>query len=243
MSTDEEIFDIEEYSRAGRAIPPHARRFRIRIDKVVYTINVPEPSGRELLQLAGKLPPEEHSVFQKQRGGSPVKIELDQTVDLRQPGVERFLTLPLDQTEGLVDLRRQFRLPADDEAFLESLGLRWETLSVPVIEGGTSTVRQCVVIYGVAVPPGYNHQHVDIHFRIEAAYPDTQLDMVYVHPALARTDGKPIASLAEVACDGKTWQRWSRHRTAANPWRPGVDGLETHYMLVPEWFRQEFQKR
>ena len=38
-------------------------------------------------------------------GGRTVKIELDQVVDLTAPGVERFMTLPLDQTEGCADVR------------------------------------------------------------------------------------------------------------------------------------------
>jgi hypothetical protein len=35
----------------------------------------------------------------------------------------------------------------------------------------------------------------------------------------------------------------SRHRTEANPWWPGLDNVETHFTLVPEWFRQEFRTR
>jgi hypothetical protein len=113
---------------------------------------------------------------------------------------------------------------------------------VETAQGGAAPVQR-VVIYGVPVPAGYNHSQVSMYFKIEGLYPDTQIDMVYVHPPLARTDGQPINNLAEEQFDGKTWQRWSRHRTNANPWRPGIDNLETHFTLVPEWFRQEFKKR
>ena len=52
--------------------------------------------------------------------------------------------------------------------------------------------------------------------RIETGYPNTELNMVYFFPALARMDGKPIgATDAPQPLDGKTYQRWSRHRTAA----------------------------
>ena len=94
-----------------------------------------------------------------------------------------------------------------------------------------------------SVGEGYNHPSVDISLRIEPPYPDVQIDMVFVSPALARQDGKPIGALAEEAFDGKVWQRWSRHRTASNPWRPGVDNVETHMVLVGEWFRHELSKR
>jgi hypothetical protein len=75
--------------------------YRIQIDKPFYEIDNPTPTGRELLVLAGKTPPEQFAIYQKIKGGQPVRIELDKTVDLREPGVERFVTLPLDQTEGL----------------------------------------------------------------------------------------------------------------------------------------------
>lgn len=229
-----DVIDVEEYGRAGRAVPP-ARRYRIRIDKDLYTVDVAEMTGRHLLELAGKNPPAQYAIYEKLRGGATKKIELDEKADFRAPGVERFMTLPLDQTEGLVEPRRHFALPADDNAFLDSSGYTWEA----VTEGGVHRV----VIQAVPTPTGYNHSQIDLNFRIEGAYPDTQIDMVYLHPVLARTDGQPIGGLADDSFDGRMWQRWSRHRTGVNPWRPGIDGIATQFALVQEWLRQEFQKR
>ena len=56
----------------------------------------------------------------------------------------------------------------------------------------------------------------------------------------ART-GKAIQALSPENFDGKTWQRWSRHRTQVNLWRPGVDGLATQYALVQEWLERELR--
>lgn len=232
---EDDVVDLEEFGRAGRPVPPHATRFRIRIDKDQFTVSVPEMTGRQLLELAGKVPPEQFAIYEKLKGGATRKIELDQKADFRKPGVERFMTLPLDQTEGLVEPRRQFQLPREDVEFLESSGYVWEC----VTEGGLHRV----VICGVAVPAGYNHPQVDVHFRIEGSYPDSQLDMVYVSPVLARIDGKTIGGLTEESFDGRTWQRWSRHRTAVNPWRPGIDNIGTQYALVQAWLQQEFLKR
>jgi hypothetical protein len=67
--------------------------------------------------------------------------------------------------------------------------------------------------------------------------------MVYVLPHLARKDGVGINNLSGQSIDGTDWQRWSRHRTGANPWRPGVDDLSTHLFLVDDWFAREFLKR
>lgn len=74
--------------------------FRIQIDKSHYELENPTPSGRELLTLAGKLPVEQFGIYLKVPSGQPQRIALDERVDLRSPGVDRFVTLPLDQTEG-----------------------------------------------------------------------------------------------------------------------------------------------
>ncbi len=249
MSADE-VVDVEEYLRTGRVIPADARRFLIRVDKQTYTVDVPTMTGRELLTFVGKVPPEKFSLYQKPRGSAPVKIGLDATIDFRVPGIERFLVLPLDQTEGLVAERRMFDLPADDRRFLDETGRRWETVQgqaiaqAAIAQGGPPEKVSCVVLYGADVGcAGYNHNQVDMHVRIEGSYPDTHIDMVWVSPPLARLDGQPIGGLVEFQFDGRLWQRWSRHRTLANPWRPGVDNLETHLTLSREWFRQEFEKR
>ncbi len=76
------------------------RLFKIQIDKPFYETRDPTPTGRDLLILAGKSPPEQFALYQKIKGSQPKRIDLNKTVDLREPGVERFVTLPLDQTEG-----------------------------------------------------------------------------------------------------------------------------------------------
>jgi hypothetical protein len=67
--------------------------------------------------------------------------------------------------------------------------------------------------------------------------------MVYFFPALARKDGRVIAAAeAMQPLDGKSFQRWSRHRTAQNPWKIGRDNLGTHIILVEDWLTREFEK-
>src|SRR5687767_14269010 len=95
----DEIIDIEEYALANRK-PPRAHRYRIRIDKTKYEVKVPSMTGRELLTLAGKSPVSNYMITQKLRGGQTHRIELDESADFTTPGVERFMTLPLDQTVG-----------------------------------------------------------------------------------------------------------------------------------------------
>ena len=75
--------------------------------------------------------------------------------------------------------------------------------------------------------------------RIKAQYPDVQIDMAYFTPPLARKDGGGLSNLSEMDLDGRKWQQWSRHRTQHNPWRPGVDDLETHLLLVVDWLQRD----
>ena len=132
-----------------------------------------------------------------------------------------------------MDLRRDFDLLPQDEKFLEDYGLPWETIS----DGS-----QWVLIHEFPTNDGYNHLRVTAAIRMETGYPNTELNMVYFFPALARKDGRAIgATQATQQIDGKTYQRWSRHRTGQNPWRPGVDGLDTHVFLIEDWLAREFE--
>ena len=102
---------------------------------------------------------------------------------------------------------------------------------------------QWVLIHDFPTPDGYNHSCVSVAIRIETSYPQTELNMVYLFPALARKDGKKIGATEAVQnLDGKSYQRWSRHRTAQNPWKAGRDSLGTHIFLIEDWLEREFEK-
>ncbi len=131
-------------------------------------------------------------------------------------------------------MRRQFLLPEADREHLEARGLEWET----IIESGV----RWLLLHAFPVPEGYNHRTATIAVMISAGYPDTPLDMVYFNPHLTRTDGRAIGAISTQGIDGKNFQRWSRHRTGQNPWRPGVDDLAAHLTLVEHWLEREFNK-
>lgn len=130
-------------------------------------------------------------------------------------------------------MRRQFHLPKADNDFLNACGLEWEAIS----EGGV----QWLLLHGLSVPRGYSQTTVIAAIHIAPGYPDVPLDMVWFYPALARTDGVAIGALSTQMIGGKSFQRWSRHRTAENPWRPGEDDLSTHFLLANEWLEREFR--
>ena len=94
-----EEVDIEATAGQGR-VRPRAHRYRIRVDRERFVVEVPKMTGREILTLAGRTPPENWLLSQRLHGGKVISIALDMVVDFRAPGVERFMTLPKDQTEG-----------------------------------------------------------------------------------------------------------------------------------------------
>ena len=229
----QDVIDLEEFAKAGKKTPK-APHYRIRIDKAQFTVDVPEMTGRQLLILAEKNPPERFKIFEHLHGGTTKPIGLDETVDFTKPGVERFKTLPCDSTDGLAEPRRQFRLPEADEAFLNRLGLRWET----IVEGPA----KWLILYGYSLSEGYTVEVTDLALRIDAQYPNAQIDMAYFEPALMRKNGANIANLSSQPLDGRNFQQWSRHRTGHNPWRPGVDDIETHLLLVKHWLHHELTR-
>lgn len=78
--------------------PPISSRYLIRVDKIRILVDKPKPTGREILILAGKDPA---TTMLNQKIGRAFKpVALDQQVDLTACGVERFTTLPNEQSEG-----------------------------------------------------------------------------------------------------------------------------------------------
>lgn len=232
-----EIVELEEHVKHHHDKPaPHAKHYAFRVDKTRVVVDKPKIDGKEILAKVDKTP-DKFKLYQHKRGQQPVQIEPHEIVDLRAPGVERFTTMPKDTTEGLDEGngKRDFRLPAADEDYLNGLGLKWETVL-------DANVRW-LLIHGWKLPSGYSHSVVTLALLIPDNYSDSQIDMVYFREHLARTNGRQIPNLADQPICGVTWQRWSRHRTQANPWRAGIDDVASHLGLVDEWLRREFTAR
>ena len=229
----EDVVDLEECAKARRR-PPHALRYRIRIDRDYYVVEKHTITGRELLILAQKTPVEGFAVHQKLHGGQMVEIGLDQSVDLREPGIERFVTMERKLTDGAavatVTLRRIFHLPEADCDYLEALGLPWETIK--------DQDANWVLIHEHPVSAGFNQKLTTLAIRIDLGYPPAKLDMFYVFPALSRSDGRSVPALSLQNLDGAPYQRWSRHYE----WREGVDSLATHHRRIVACLEEELKR-
>lgn len=243
----EEPVDIESCSARGHH-PPRARKYRIRIDKKRYVIDRDAITGRELLERAGKTPHTSYRLDQRFDSGKIKRIEYDEPVSVCAPGIEKFMTIPLVQIDGVADsaaslealeLRRQFDIPLDDHQHLDTLGLPWETFK-ETVQNGT---RLWLIVHDWPVPNGYNQNKITVAIMIPSSYPTAQLDMAYFIPGLARLDNHAIANTSDESIDGQKCQRWSRHRTSKDPWRPGVDSIATHLSMIECWLEREFEKQ
>ncbi|MES2395407.1 MAG: multiubiquitin domain-containing protein [Bacteroidota bacterium] len=91
--------DLEQYAKEGKEVPK-GHHYIILVDRQKYTVKVECMAGKEILTLAGKVPVERFQLNQRFKGGKVVKVGYDQTVCFTEPGIEKFMTIPLDQTEG-----------------------------------------------------------------------------------------------------------------------------------------------
>ncbi len=228
----DEVIDIEQYAKRGEPLPKgKAYRFKVNDKICVTTFSI--ITGQQILELAGLVPAENYRLRLKIAGGKPEPIGLNDEVDLRRPGLEKFRAIRKEQNEGEFQGRRDAPALEEDKQFLDSYGSPWEI----VVDGSI-----WVLIHEFRLPEGYSETKVKLAIRIEGGYPLTPLDMMYVYPYLKRLDGKAIRQAdVEQSIEGMPYQRWSRHRTQDNPWTPGEDSLETHIYLMEECFQAELQ--
>ncbi|MCB8878460.1 E2/UBC family protein [Acidisoma silvae] len=131
-------------------------------------------------------------------------------------------------------MRKAFQLSEEDEECLAQGGRVWEAIR----EGNANWL----ILPGHQIPDGYNVSMATAALRIPPNYPDDQIDMVYFDPPIALKSGRTIANLSLLTLDGRQYQQWSRHRTPANPWRPGIDNVCTHLLQVDTWLQRELAK-
>jgi len=99
----ENIIDLEDFSKEnpGKG-PDKGKKYQIRINREKFVVKVDAMKGSEILELADKKPYQNFQLNQLFRHGTVKKINHDENVDFTEPGIERFMTIPLDQQEGAV---------------------------------------------------------------------------------------------------------------------------------------------
>ena len=83
-------------------------QFQLKIDDEEFQIDDPIPTGRQLLELASRLPTNEHLIFQETGRGLLEELRLDETLDLRSIEQPRFKSFKSDRSFRLVIDGRRF---------------------------------------------------------------------------------------------------------------------------------------
>ena len=96
-------------------------RFPVEVAKADFDfhpveVEDPKATGRQLLETAGFRPAEQHLLFQVLDSGALEELRLDETVELREKGAERFIAFRSD---------RSFRVEIDERRF------EWGTSELP----------------------------------------------------------------------------------------------------------------
>lgn len=166
-------------------------------------------SGFVLRKLADL--PENYNLWQEIPGQQDRKIADSDVINLDAKGVERFISLIDQTTEGDT-------LPSFDQTFLVDHGYQFD-----IVQQGRETG---IILKSLDLPEGkFNVETADILVLLPAGYPDCAPDMFYASPHLTLPCGQvPKACTVQHTYAGRVWQRWSRHN---NAWRPGIDGLRT----------------
>lgn len=167
-------------------------------------------SGKALRNFAGV--DDRYTIYLEVRGGHDRPIADTDLVDLSGKGIERFITVIRETTEGLG------ALPSADRQFIEDHSLAYEIIGDATSSG--------IVIKNFPLPPGkFDLETVDVMIQLPAGYPDASVDMFYTLPWIKLQATGKYANCADVSHQfaGQNWQRWSRHAD----WRAGIDGIRT----------------
>ncbi|KGC09991.1 multiubiquitin family protein [Burkholderia gladioli] len=142
----DETYDLRGRGAERFVIFQTDRAFKFTIDDRQLEWGKPSISGCVLKALAG-VPPETYDVYLEVRGGGQdILIRDGDLIDLGKPGIERFITLIRDTTEGLLTL------PEADQRYLSSHGMSFEMVGDGVHTG--VIFKQLPLSLGGVMEPG-----------------------------------------------------------------------------------------
>lgn len=234
---DRDIADTDVINLGEEGIERFAIRkaiWKLKIQGRTLEFDKPQVTVREAALLAGLDVSLHWKITLTAAGHHSELPSMDAIVDLSAPGIEKLRFTPKDVGNGEVATapRRVFNLLPADTAYLDQLGLRWETCI------GTDGLRY-LVIHDYEMPAGYNHQHVQLAIQVLAGYPVEPLDSFYLYPHVSLATGVLPPNVQLTAqIDGLGFQGWSRHRTTV-PWNPHADNVISQLALVEGCLHKE----
>ncbi len=201
--------------------------WKLNVQGVVLDLFAPNIVVREALVEAGFNPDQGWQIFLKIEGQQKLPVELTTVIDLRTPGIEKLRLTPKDVNNGEAPAVpcRTFALLDIDEAHLNRLGLKWETL--------VEAERRWLLLYDYPLPAGYTVARTSMALEIPPTYPGAQIYGFYAYPPLALASGCAIASTQlRGVLQGVEYHGWSRNRGPGAPWSPATDNVVTQLAMV-----------
>jgi hypothetical protein len=208
--------------------------WKLKVQGVPFEFDKYEVTVREAAARAGLDLTLEWKITLTVEGHHSQLATIDETIDLRTPGIEKLRFSPKDvgNGEAAAAPRREFNLLPVDVTYLDQLGLRWETCL------GTDGLRY-LLIQDYELPSEYSHRHVQLALQVLPGYPVEPLDSFYLYPHVVLTSGVVIPNVhLSAGIDGVVFQGWSRHRTVT-PWNPQADNVISQMALVEGCIHKE----
>jgi len=125
---------MENQSVNGKSDPEdHGGRgppWKLNVQGVIIESLHPKIVVRDAIKLAGFDTDVGWIIILKVAGEPRKEVDLNATIDLTHPGVEKLRLTPrqINNGEAAVPCRQDFALLPQDEAHLDRLGQRWETI-------------------------------------------------------------------------------------------------------------------
>ncbi|ARB83057.1 MULTISPECIES: multiubiquitin domain-containing protein [Enterobacterales] len=210
--------------------------WQLNVQGVIVNSEQPTIIARDALKAAGFNPDKGWILVLKVKGEPKQTIAMDDVIDLRKPGIEKLRLTPaeINNGEAVVTFSQDFSLLEKDSTYLNQQNYDWETR--------LAGARRWLIIHGYPLPGGYNHEQINLAVEIPTMYPDAQLDMFYVYPALTLNNGQIIRQTeCQETILGNAYQRWSRHLNGATRWNPQTDSVTTHLAVVEESLLREVE--
>jgi hypothetical protein len=227
---DQRIRDLDLARLDGAGVESFVSRkktWQLNVQGVLLTLDQASIKVRDAMSKAGFDVNQAWLIFLKVEGQPKQAVDMNHVIDLTTPGIEKLRLTPKDVNNGEAPVapRRDFALLDADDAYLDSLGLRWET----VIDSN----RRWLLLHNYPVPFGYVQRRTTLALEIPLLYPSAQIDMFYAYPALALTSGREIPSTqVRASIFGDVYHGWSRHRAGASQWNPASDNVASQMALV-----------
>ena len=98
-SGDDDAVDVEQCSKHDRRPPKGQKHYKIKVDGEKYKVGQATMTGTAILALVGKTLAE-WTINQKLHGGRRKPIQPDESIDLSEPGIERFETVMKQAQQG-----------------------------------------------------------------------------------------------------------------------------------------------